>query len=557
MLIIFFIQLILLLCFAGTGFLIEHFRGNPPTGKHPVILAINGLIFFTAVAQIIALFLPVNLTTGVIIFLLIILIACLKKNFINNLINYIQSQSRSLPLSALLLIIASWMIMIMMAAGPILMDDTDSYHIQMIKWIQEYGSVPGIVNLHSRFGFNSSWFSSVALLGYSSSTFNLYTTLNSFLSFLFCYYLVSRIFDPTLSFNTRSGFILVFVASIVLWPLTRGNSATSNYDFITTVTIFILFAETWLAPKNSLLLTGEWFIWPAYLFTVRIINAPLLLISMIAFMMLVKRKEISKILICAGAMTGLILPFLIRNIIVSGFPFYPVTALGFIHVDWQPNASSIDELLFYIKYYNRVGTAYLDLAQTESLGNWGWIPTWFRYLFIYDKIILLAGMAGLVSGFMYGLRSRQKLSPARMIFFVLWIQLVVWFLIAPDPRFVYGPLLCGVLLLPVIWPEKIFRCFSIRSISIGSSAFGLAIIFFLALKASKDNAYRNWIRPLSLPVPTVNSIQIDGIPMNIPEKMNDNWNTRCYGTALPCIYALNPKLEPRGKKIKDGFRVKK
>ena len=37
-------------------------------------------------------------------------------------------------------------------AGPTVMDDTDSYHIQMVKWIQEFGSVPGIANLHLRFG---------------------------------------------------------------------------------------------------------------------------------------------------------------------------------------------------------------------------------------------------------------------------------------------------------------------------------------------------------------------------------------------------------------------
>ena len=53
---------------------------------------------------------------------------------------------------------------LVMNAGPTIMDDTDSYHIQMIKWARDYGSVPGIANLHLRYGFNSSWFISVALL---------------------------------------------------------------------------------------------------------------------------------------------------------------------------------------------------------------------------------------------------------------------------------------------------------------------------------------------------------------------------------------------------------
>ena len=49
-------------------------------------------------------------------------------------------------------------------AGPFRMDDTDSYHIQMVKWIQEYGSVPGIANLHLTIWFNSSWFVSMPCL---------------------------------------------------------------------------------------------------------------------------------------------------------------------------------------------------------------------------------------------------------------------------------------------------------------------------------------------------------------------------------------------------------
>ncbi|EMO63800.1 hypothetical protein LEP1GSC133_1179, partial [Leptospira borgpetersenii serovar Pomona str. 200901868] len=33
--------------------------------------------------------------------------------------------------------------------------DSGLYHIQSIKWIQEYSVVPGLANLHGRFGFNS------------------------------------------------------------------------------------------------------------------------------------------------------------------------------------------------------------------------------------------------------------------------------------------------------------------------------------------------------------------------------------------------------------------
>jgi hypothetical protein len=40
--------------------------------------------------------------------------------------------------------------------------DTGLYHIQSIKWIEEYGVTPGLANLHGRFGFNSNLFTIIA-----------------------------------------------------------------------------------------------------------------------------------------------------------------------------------------------------------------------------------------------------------------------------------------------------------------------------------------------------------------------------------------------------------
>lgn len=43
--------------------------------------------------------------------------------------------------------------------------DTGLYHAQSIRWIEEYGVVPGLANLHSRFGYNSAAFALCALFG--------------------------------------------------------------------------------------------------------------------------------------------------------------------------------------------------------------------------------------------------------------------------------------------------------------------------------------------------------------------------------------------------------
>lgn len=43
--------------------------------------------------------------------------------------------------------------------------DTGLYHAQAIRWIEEYGVVPGLGNLHSRFAYNSAAFPLCAIYG--------------------------------------------------------------------------------------------------------------------------------------------------------------------------------------------------------------------------------------------------------------------------------------------------------------------------------------------------------------------------------------------------------
>jgi hypothetical protein len=71
----------------------------------------------------------------------------------------------------------------------------------------------------------------------------------------------------------------------------------------------------------------------------------------------------------------------------------------------------------------------------------------------------------------------------------------------------------------------------------------------------KDPAYRNLVKPHPLPVPEYRIVRIDGIDLRIPGKILDNWNPRCYGLPLPCLYRVNPRLHSRGKDIRDGFRL--
>jgi hypothetical protein len=438
------------------------------------------------------------------------------------------------------------------------MDDTESYHIQSIKWIQEYGSVPGLVNLHERFGFNSSWFSSVALFSFSSKTSGGFTVLNSVLSMWLCYWAISIYNKFHEENNVQAAFaiLIVFIAAIMIWPLIRGNAATTNYDFITTCIVLILFTDIFFSPGKEISPSVEWVIWPAYLFTVRLINFPLLLLSLIALIFFIKQKNIKAMFLPVAYCLLLIIPFLIRNFIITGYFFYPAAYFDWFKADWKPDPQITERLLEYIKYYNRVSTTYLDIDQTKALGS-NWIPIWFKYLFLFDKILVIAGLAGIL--FTCVKLFTQKKNYNRSIITGLMIAwLICWFIVSPDPRFVYGVLLFGIFLLTyhlIYFIENFVSVKSLSKVLVILLVTGLS--YYMVSKPLKQAEYRNWILPLQIPQPPVKEIVIDGITFRIPGLINNNWNARCYGTDLPCLYKIDQRLKVRGKNIRSGFHLEK
>jgi hypothetical protein len=221
-------------------------------------------------------------------------------------------------------------------------------------------------------------------------------------------------------------------------------------------------------------------------------------------------------------------------------------------VDWKPDPAQTEKLLEYIKYYNRIPTTFLEIEQTKALGS-AWIPEWFRHLFLFDKIMVIAGVAGLISTF------AKKLTGRVLLFLLVLIAwLAGWFIISPDPRFVYGALLTGSLILINFILSFLKSKKGLSSLFNSVTILIAAVISFYAIsKPVKQNEYRSWVLPAKLPQPATNQVQIDKIIFNIPESINNNWNARCYGTDLPCLYKIEQGLKLRGEKISNGFRLEK
>ena len=550
MLTLIFYQIIITLSCLWSGILFYKFFPQKNESRPIIYYLITGLILLTSLTQIIVLFFPINIYTKFGLLGLLILLSIIKRKNTKFFIPEVKVSA------SLVLFFIFWAVILLTNAGPTMMDDTESYHIQSIKWIQEYGSVPGIVNLHERFGFNSSWFSSVALFSFSSKTTGGFTVMNSVISLWLCYWFLEKFNQFQKENNLQAAFAihLVFIVCLLFWALIKGNATTTNYDYITTSIVLLLLTEVFFSEKTSPKI--EWIIWPAYLLTVRLINYPLLILSLFAFILFIKQKQTRQLLLPIVYCLLLIVPFLIRTIIIAGYPFYPSTYFDFTNVDWKPDPRITERLLEFIKYFNRVATTYFDIEQTKALGS-AWIPAWFQHLFPYDKILVLAAFTGILFTIIK-LRIKKNDYCKLIITGLMILWLISWFIIAPDPRFVYGILLFGIFLFEYHLSSFVN---DFRSIKFLFNALIILLIaglsYYLVSKPLKQTEYRNWILPLQLPQPPVKEFVIDGITFRIPEIINNNWNIRCYGTELPCLYEIHPRLKPRGKNIRNGFHLEK
>jgi hypothetical protein len=515
---------------------------------------ITGLIVVTSISQWIVLVFPLNATALLFILCILFIVTILQRKRISFILIHCVSWIRERNSWLFICFFCFSLMILILNAGPVLMDDTDSYHIQMVKWIQEYGSVPGIANLHLRFGLNSSWFVSIAQFSFPLKGLNIYATLNGLLSVWLCFYFLEIFYfsfgnNKEKSDKIKLACFIIFFLCLLNWTMIRGSATNANYDFISTCCIIVLFIDLY---KNKNEVPIEWLIWPAYLFTVRMMNFPLFILSLIYISRFIRTFSLKKLLIILFSGGFIIVPFLIRNIILSGYMFFPVYQLDFFSFDWKADKMRLIEISNYIKYFNRVNPMFQSMSVTQRLHFPEWIPRWYNYLFRFDKLIFTFSFLGYA--FLLFSVKKMKNRLLRVFFFVMIFHLICWFFIGPDPRFVYGPLLFGIF--------TAITCLPVMNISFSDILkYAFIITSFFALiygvsRVFRDEDYRNFLTPRSLPVPAIRTITVGHVQMYIPEKILNNWNPRCYDIVLPCLYKQDPRLEARGEKIPDGFRLK-
>lgn len=443
-----------------------------------------------------------------------------------------------------------------LSTGKPTMEDTDLYHIQSIKWIHEWGTVPGLANLYLRFGFYSNWFHAISFFDVPFLNKNFLYLNFTFVvwMFLFLFYQYKKSGNAGNSVQKHLSVFFLFVLFFMLmkWDLFRVGSSSTSYDFVVSGMVLIcisLLLEKIIGSANSnhftllfLLLTT-----PFYKLT------GFFILPFWFFIFYGTSKKIRTVLFSLFITVLCFIPFAIKNLIQTGYPFYPYKFLDFLKPGWQVPSSMVDLFNKYILLSNHYINQSIPGFPLTDGSSFSFIDDWFLHLVKADQVLIFFCFTSLPLAWVILKKIYNQNFLKILVIYLLCIPaFIAWLIASPDPRFAFG-----FLIFMVFFPLTSIVSMFIKKwmLSVSMVLISLLGIVYIVSKAQKQFSLLNVLQPTVIEVPQYKTVTINNKSYYIPQILGNNWNPRCINDPLPCIYDQNPYLKPRGKELGDGFEM--
>ncbi len=438
--------------------------------------------------------------------------------------------------------------------------DTGIYHGQAIRWYEEYGIVKGLGNVQLHFAYNSAYlafasiFSMFWLFGIS-----LHTT-TGFMEIVLCIYVCSGlkgIKNRSLHYGDlcRMG-ALIYLLNI----LCRSMSPATDFGTMILVLYVIIRWVEVFENKGSVADYALLAVLSVLVMTFKLSAATLLVLAFFPAYYLIKRKEWKNIAAYIVMGVLILLPYLLRNIILSGWLIYPFAGIDLFSFDWKIPESYLQVDSAQITVWGRCifDIAKLDMPARE------WIPIWWEAQERYGKMLIYAAVIGAGLGLfntVYLKLFRKKTSGAILILYLtLLSSLVLWFAMAPFIR--YG--LAFLLVLPLLAIGETLSFAQKGIVKITTGVF-IALIFFslspfwdqyisdagVFVKHNVTEPY--YIMPKDYERSETEKIPIGNTEFYVPVAGEV---ISFYDFPGSCYDMMVSRSEMRGESIKDGFRPK-
>ncbi|WP_433829297.1 LIC_10190 family membrane protein [Flavobacterium anhuiense] len=531
--------------------------------KNFVITSILGLFSITILASIWAIFGRINIEFHIALLLLNILLLLKFRNSIIDLYKSFSLELKQLQKSLKIILAAVSVLILLQCASIPFVIDNESYYIQTIKWLNEYGFVKGLANLHLFLGQMSGWHITQSVFNFSFLYKN-FNDLSGFCLLLGNVFAILKLNEY--SKNDNKNYLLVGLLplfNIFFFPFISAPSPDIPV-YIFSFIFFFYFLENF---KKT---TSETFdlLLVLVLFLLYIKNTTVTFAAFPVILLAFNFKSLSRKLLKPILLSTLVFVlFFIKNLIICGSPLFPSKLFTAITTDYAiPNTI---QTYYYdnLKYYGYFITSdqYNLMSAYDLFVRWITLPKLNGF---FNKLSIL--LIVVIPFFIYKFKNEKALW---LIYVNMILQIFLLLITSPQYRFfihftLFFSLFC---LICLIQNKKVINAL------LALSQIPIAIILFFPFNLSKFANHKslmeistfstkNIISPYqnSKSKSTFETIQIGNLKYNSPQKNDFLWASG--NGDLPCVnkelidsfekyFQYIPQM--RTNDLKDGFYAKK
>lgn len=450
------------------------------------------------------------------------------------------------------------------ASAPYILDN-ESYYLQTIKWLNEYGLVNGLGNLHLYLGQTSGWHILQAAFNFNF----LYDSFNDLSGYCLLWgnlYAVKLLNDY---FKRSPQRVVLFFAAL---PLTNvlffSFIAAPSPDipvYIISWYIFYIVFKDYKNTNTSHLLTISLFIF--FLIFIKFTNAFLLILPLYFFILKFNQHKKTILSFSVFGFFTLVI-IVLKNSIVTGIPLYPTPLFSsFIKLDYQLPI----ELQEFYYHYTKAFAFKLSPTEYEKLNIWQLFSHWLtlpKLHGFFNKLIIIIFLL-----FPFFIQKIAHKKNSVFLYIIGIIQLLILGVTSPQYRFFLNILFLIIALLSTYFLQNkklISGLLMIISISLIIQTF-----FSFSLNKFTNNPYASQSSGFQLTqvlYPHQNSRysfeyeikSVESLEYFSPLENDFFWNTG--NGPLPTVNKDQIEYfkkgfhyipQRRGKSIKDGFFSKK
>jgi hypothetical protein len=460
-----------------------------------------------------------------------------------------------------------------MASAPVGYFDTGLYHAQAVKWINEYGTVPGLGNLHHRLAFNSSWFyfsSFFDILAFDGKTSHLVNIIPIALGLMLCLSGFHNIARGNISLTNILKCLLAFplctdrALMLIYLPTLSPDLVVVILTLHLMILVVSYIEKSEIATDLQRNSQHEAFILVVcisfFLPTIKLNGFPALLFPL--FLLIKSKAGAIKMAIISCLVGGLVLlPFLINNIILSGYLIFPFPQIDLFSFDWKMPYKTADTVRNSIRHWAIYPTHRGVESPISAMTTLEWMRFWYARQAKHPLLLWMtcSFVSAIIFFAMCSIRKLKIGLNLLAIQGILMIGIIFWFFSAPAFRFgkgwIWGFIMLSFgalfyLILKSVRPQFVRYLSRFIGVLVCIALINLLLFRWDTLEVvlGKHSPLLWAVSPL--PKAQLRAIKThEGFVVHVPPK-EVAWNAD-----LPSSPSVKYYLQMRGKTLKKGFRM--